>query len=181
MRLFLASLLSVCWIGAAAAQATAPEGRVILTVAGDIGLSNGPGASEDDYNFLGYLDLEYDKSMLFDDAMLGGLPQHEIRATLLDTGKEIAYSGPRLSDVMRASGAEGKTAYPLAFDGYEAEISWDMIRQYEPILATHGDGKPLEVGKLGPGMIVFPVVEDKELYDSFEALQVWAMFFLGVE
>ncbi|MDJ0822428.1 MAG: hypothetical protein QNJ09_11565 [Paracoccaceae bacterium] len=163
------------------AETAFPTGRVILTVGGDLGVSNGPGANEEDYNFFGYLDLEFKNSMSFDEAMLAALPQHEIRATLLDLGREIAYTGPRLSDVMRASGAEGKRAMPTAFDGYVAEIEWDMILQYEPILATHGDGEPLVVGKLGPLMVVFPVVEDKELYDSFEALQVWAMFFLGVE
>ncbi|MDJ0629225.1 MAG: hypothetical protein QNJ44_13285 [Rhodobacter sp.] len=181
MRLFFASLLALGWLTAANADVAPPEGRVILTVGGDLAVANGPGATEDDYNFLGYLDLEYEKSMLFDDAMLAALPQHEVKATLLDLGREIAYTGPRLSDVLRASGAEGKTALPLAFDGYQAEIPWDQMVQYEPIMATHGDGVPLEVGKLGPLMIVFPVVEDEELYESFEALQVWAMFFLGVE
>ncbi len=181
MRLLLAALLALGLCAPATAQTQAPEGRVILTVGGDLGVSNGPGANEDDYNFFGYLDLAYKNSMSFDDAMLASLPQYEIRATLLDLGREIAYTGPRLSDVMRASGAEGRLAIPTAFDGYVAEIECDMILQYEPILATHGDGAPLVVGKLGPLMVVFPVVEDKELYDSFEALQVWAMFFLGVE
>lgn len=181
MRLLFTLLLTLGWLGAASAEVAKPEGRVLLTVGGDIATANGPGATEDDTNFSGYLDLAYDKSMLFDEAMLAALPQHEIKATLLDTGREIAYTGPRLSDLLRKAGAEGKTALPIAFDGYQAEIPWDQIEQYEPILATHGDGVPLEVGKLGPGMIVFPVVEDKELYDSFEALQVWATFYIGVE
>ena len=181
MRVLFACLLSLGLVSAANAQTSAPKGRVILTVGGDLGVSNGPGATEDDRNYLGYLDLEFEKSMLFDDAMLAALPQHEVKATLLDSGREVAYTGPRLSDVLKASGAEGKTALPMAFDGYQAEIPWDQIQQYQPIAATHGDGIPLAVGKLGPAMIVFPVVEDKELYDSFEALQVWAMFFLGVE
>lgn len=181
MRLLFALLLTLGWHGTASAEVSKPEGRVLLTVAGDIAMANGPGASEDDTTFSGYLDLEYEKSMLFDEAMLSALPQHEIRATLLDTGREIAYSGPRLSDLLKSAGAEGRTALPMAFDGYQAEIPWEQIEQYEPILATHGDGVPLEVGKLGPGMVVFPLVEDKELYDSFEALQVWATFYIGVE
>ena len=100
---------------------------------------------------------------------------------LLDTGKEIAYSGPRLSDVLKASGAEGRTALPMALDGYQAEIPWDQIEKYQPILATHGDGVPLPLGKLGPAMIVFPVVADKEIYESFGALEVFATFFIAVE
>ncbi len=181
MRLLFAILFSFGWLGGASAEVPKPEGRVLLTVAGDIAQAKGPGASEEDTTFAGYLDLEYDKSMLFDEAMLSAMPQHEIRATLLDTGREIAYTGPRLSDLLISAGAEGKTALSIAFDGYQAEIPWEQIEEYEPILATHGDGVPLEVGKLGPGMIVFPVVDDKDLYDSFEALQVWATFYIGVE
>lgn len=181
MRLLLASLAAIGWMAAAGAEVSAPEGRVLLTVGGDLPDANAPGGTADDTTFAGYLDLEYDKAVAFDDAMLGQLPQHEVKAMLLDTGKEIAYSGPRLSDVLKASGAEGRTALPMALDGYQAEIPWDQIEKYQPILATHGDGVPLPLGKLGPAMIVFPVVADKELYESFGALEVFATFFIAVE
>ena len=179
MRPFFAIVLALGL--APAAQAADPEGRVILTVAGDLPSSNAPAANPDDVNFAGYLDLEYDKAMAFDDLMLARLPQHEITATLLDTGKAISYSGPRLSDLLQAAGATGKIVMPMALDGYQAEIPWDSITTYQPILATHADGKPLSIGGLGPAMIVYPVVEDTELYDSFDALQVFSTFFIEVE
>ncbi|MDJ0825436.1 MAG: hypothetical protein QNJ16_08030 [Rhodobacter sp.] len=181
MRLLLASLLAFGWLTAAQAEIPGPTERVILTIGGELPEGNAPPAHEDDVNFSGYLDLTYRVAVAFDDAMLAAMPQHEVKATLLDTGREIAYTGPRLSELMKRVGAEGKSAWPMAFDGYQVEITWDHLSQYEPIVATHGDGVPLEVGLLGPTMIVYPVVEDKDLYDSFEALQVWAMFFIGIE
>lgn len=182
MRLLIPVFLSLGLTSALFAQdLPAPAGRTILTVAGDLPAGNAPPAKPDDLNFAGYLDLEYEKAMAFDAPMLADLPQHRIAATLLDTGKQVVYSGPRLSDVLKASGAEGKTALPMALDGYQAEISWDSIVAHQPILATHADGRPLPIGGLGPAMVVYPVVEDVELYESFDALQVYATFFIGVE
>lgn len=182
MRLFLPVFLGLGLATSVVAQdMPAPEGRIVLTVSGDLPGSNAPAAKPDDVNFAGYLDLEYDKAMAFDDLMLARLSQHQITANLLDTGRDITYSGPLLSDVLRASGAEGKAALPMALDGYQAEIPWNSIAAHQPILATHADGKPLAIGGLGPAMVVFPVVEDAELYKSFDAMQVFATFYIEVE
>lgn len=158
-----------------------PEGRVLVTIAGAVGATNVPAASEKAVNFSGFMDIGYDKAVGFDDAMLSEMGQHQITANLLDTGKDVTYAGPRLSDVMRTAGAEGRTAFATALDGYVAEIGWDLIETYQPILATSRDGTPLAIGKLGPAMIVFPVIEDKELYSTFSAMEVFATFFIEVE
>ena len=182
MRILTSLLLSAALAGAAWAQdIAAPQGRVMVTVAGDVPAANTPALKPESVNVAGFLGLEYDKAVAFDDLMLAGLPQHEITANLLDTGRDVIYSGPRLSDVLRAAGAEGKTATPMAFDGFSAEINWDLISTHEPILATHADGAPLTIGKLGPAMVVFPVVGDKELYGTFSSMEVFGAFHIGVE
>lgn len=182
MRWLLTILFAIGLTSVVSAQsADAPDGRVILTVAGDLPATNAPAADPDDLNFSGYMDLEYDKAMAFDDLMLGQLPQAAITANLHTTGKDVTYSGPLLSEVLMAAGAEGKSALPMALDGYQAEIDWALIKKHQPILATHADGKPLSIGGFGPAMVVFPVVEDNELYESFDAMQVFATFFIAVE
>ncbi|KMW57005.1 hypothetical protein AIOL_001963 [Candidatus Rhodobacter oscarellae] len=182
MRLVLSTFLSLGLAATAfAAELAAPQGRVLLTVAGDLPAGNTDPLKPEAVNVSGFLGIEYDKAVAFDDAMLSGLSQHEIAAKLLDTGREVTYSGPRLSDVLAAAGAEGKLASPTALDGYSAELSWDTIKQHEPILATHADGRPLEIGKLGPAMIVFPVIDDKEAYAEFSAMEVFATFYIGIE
>jgi hypothetical protein len=176
--LFLATALATqAW----AVDVTTPEGRVILTIAGDLPGSNTAPLKAGAVNVSGFLDLTYDKAIAFDDAMLAGMEQFQVETKILDNAGPVTYSGPRLSAVMSASGAEGKTANPMALDGYTAEIPWDLIQTHEPILATHANGQPLEIGKLGPAMIVFPVVDDAALYDSFHSKEVFATFYIGVE
>ena len=181
MKLLLAGLMALGIGTAAMAGMEAPEGRVLITVGGDLPDGNAAGGTLDEPGLTSYLDLEYAKAVAFDDAMLVALPQHDIKATLLNNETAVTYSGPRLSDVLKASGAEGLTAMPMAFDGYQVEIPWDQIAEHEPILATHSDGAPMPIGKLGPAMIVFPETDDAELAATFEALQVYSLFYIGVE
>ena len=156
-------------------------GRVLVTLGGDVSKSNAPAFKPEAVNVAGFLGVESEKAFAFDDVMLAALEQHEITANLLDTGKDITYSGPRLSDLLSSVGADGKTALPMALDGYSAEITWDTITQYQPILATTANGAPLAIGKLGPAMIVFPVIDDKEAYSEFSAMEVFAAFYIGVQ
>ncbi len=181
MKLLLAGLMALGLSTAAIAGMEAPEGRVMITVGGDLPDGNAPGAVAGEPSLTGYLDLEYAHAVAFDDAMLVALPQHAIKATLLNNESAVTYTGPRLSDVLKASGAEGLTAWPMAFDGYQVEIPWDQISVYEPILATHSDGTPMPFCKLGPAMIVFPETDNADLAATFEALQVYGLFYIGVE
>lgn len=183
MRLLLTTALTLGLAAttAFAADLSAPEGRVLVTLAGDLPQANTAPLKPKAVNISGFMDISYDKAVAFDDAMLAGLAQHKIDAQILDSAAPVTYSGPRLSDVMATAGAAGKTAMPMALDGFTADIPWDVITTHQPILATHANGVPLEIGKLGPAMVVFPVVDDAELYDSFHAKEVFATFFIGVE
>jgi hypothetical protein len=174
-------MLSFCLAGAALAGGHTPTGPVILTVGGDLPAPNAPGARAGDMSFMGYLDLEFADGYAFDQAALAALEQHSITATLAVADGPVTWSGPRLSDVLAAAGAEGRMAHPIALDGYQPDLPWEAIAAHQPILATHGDGVPLGLGGIGPAMIVFPVVEDDVLYASFDAWQVWALFFIGVD
>lgn len=183
MRPLIPSVLALALSAATAfaGNMAAPEGRVLVTLAGDLPQANTTPLKPKAVNISGFMDISYDKAVAFDEAMLAGLAQHEIDAQILDSAAPVTYSGPRLSDVMASAGAEGRMAMPMALDGFTAEIPWELITTHEPILATHANGVPLEIGKLGPAMVVFPVVADAELYDSFHAKEVFATFFIGVE
>lgn len=180
MKPLFALLVSVFLASGAFGAAHGPAGQVMLTIGGDLANPNAPGVGPDSTSFMSYLELEFADAYGFDLEGLSALGTTDVTANLLGQG-EKTFTGPLLSDVLIAAGAEGKAALPMALDGYQAEISWDHMMQYAPIVATHSDGVPLALGRIGPAMIVFPVVEDSELYDSFEALQVWAMFLIMVE
>ncbi|MEM8850043.1 MAG: hypothetical protein AAGE03_08415 [Pseudomonadota bacterium] len=163
------------------AEIATPDGQVILTVGGAIPAGNRGPSTEEDLSVLGKLGATFETGIALDAAMLADLPQAEIATTMPGSDMPATFSGPPLAAVMQMAGAAGKLALPLALDGYQVEIPWDMIEAYDPILATHVDGTPLGIGDLGPTMTVFPVVEDAEVYESFLALQVWATVYLGVE
>ncbi|WP_037316173.1 hypothetical protein [Ruegeria halocynthiae] len=165
------------------ADMPAPQGHVLLTLGGAVTETNLPARGENDGGLLGYLEVQHDGAAGLDAAMLDGLEQVEITITYgpEDNQRDIAFSGPRLSDVMVLAGAEGKTAKPMAMDGYQAEITWDSITAHQPIVATHADGAPMGIGGYGPTMIVFPPIDDEDLAQEQAGQQVWALAYIAVE
>ncbi len=164
-----------------AAEMTAPGDRVIVTVGGDLPSGNMPAGTEDDANFFGYLDLNFAAAVGFDDAMLAGLDQGRITLPKFGPWTDVSLTGPYLSSVMYAAGADERTALPMALDGYQVEIPWDNITGLRPILATHANGRPLALGGFGPAAVIYPPQKDAALQEELEALQVWAVVFIGVE
>ncbi len=183
MRLALPFALFISTSVSAWAEMPAVNGHVLLTLGGNVTETNLPARGDNDGGLLGYLEVQHDGAAGFDAAMLDGLKQVEITITYGPEGnqRDIAFSGPHLSDVMTMAGAEGKTARPMAMDGYQSEIPWDSIAAHHPILATHADGKPMGIGGYGPTMIVFPPTDDEDLAQEQSGQQVWALAYIGIE
>jgi len=165
------------------ADMPAPDGHVLLTLGGDVTETNLPARGENDGGLLGFLEVTHQGSAGFDAEMLDALDQVEITIPYGPEGhqRDITFGGPRLSDVMALAGAEGKTAKPMAMDGYQAEIPWDSITTHQPIVATHADGSPMGIGGYGPTMIVFPPTDDADLAQEQASQQVWALAYIGIE
>ncbi|MTI03509.1 hypothetical protein [Roseibium sp. RKSG952] len=165
------------------AEMPALQGHVLLTLGGAVTETNLPARGEDDGGLLGYLEVQHDGAAGFDAAMLDGMDQTKITISYGPEGnkRDIAFSGPRLSDVMIMAGAEGKAATPVAMDGYQSEIPWDSIAAHQPIVATHADGIPMGIGGYGPTMIVFPSTDDADLAQEQSGQQVWAIAYIGIE
>ncbi|WP_170330828.1 hypothetical protein [Ruegeria arenilitoris] len=165
------------------AEMPAPQGHVLLTLGGAVTETNLPARGEDDGGLLGYLEVQHDGAAGFDAAMLDRMDQTKITISYGPEGnkRDIAFSGPRLSDVMIMAGAEGKAATPVAMDGYQSEIPWESIAAHQPIVATHADGVPMGIGGYGPTMIVFPPTDDADLAQEQSGQQVWAIAYIGIE
>ncbi|SDW31560.1 hypothetical protein SAMN05444358_101483 [Ruegeria halocynthiae] len=165
------------------AELAPPEGHVILTMGGAVDETNLPARGEDDGGLLGFLEITHDGAAGFDAFMLDGLEQIEITIPYgpPDNQRIYTFSGPLLSDVMALAGAAGKTALPMAMDGYQAEIRWQSIETHQPIVATRADGIPMGIGGYGPTMIVFPPTDDSELAQEQASQQVWAIAYIAIE
>lgn len=183
MRLALSLSLLLSTALPVLAEMPAPQGHVLVTLGGAVSETNLPARGENDGGLLGFLEVTHEGAAGFDAALLDSLPQIQITIPYgpPDHQRNYTFSGPLLSDVMILAGAEGKTARPMAMDGYQAEIPWDSISTYKPILATHADGEPMGVGGYGPTMIVFPPTDDADAADSQASQQVWALAYIGIE
>lgn len=183
MRLVLSIILLLTSYVPVWADMPVPQGHVLVTLGGGVTETNLPPRGDSDGGLLGYLDIQHSGAAGFDAAMLNAMEQVEITIAYgpEDNQRDITFSGPLLAQVMDMAGATGKTASPMALDGYQSDIPWDSIAEHQPILATHADGTPMGIGGYGPTMIVFPPTDDTDLAQEQAGQQVWAIAYIAVE
>lgn len=174
---------------AAPARAAAPAtaSPALLTVTGAIGRGNrGPLDPALD-QLMKKQGLRFDKGHAFDFAALAALPAVTIRPTLEYDGKAHVLRGPLLSEVLKAAGVrrEQGTLLMRAIDGYAPSVSFEDMRRYRFIVATHLDGAPMPVGGLGPLWAVydadrFPDMTAKPLDARFGNCP-WGLYHIEVQ
>jgi hypothetical protein len=168
-----------CWLGCAAlflmaalAQPLwafelpkeAPQGTVILTVSGKIGVKNSPGAA------------------LFDAALLDALPQHSFVSATPWLKNPATFTGPLLKDVLKALKAQGTHLKALALNDYKSDIPLDDAFKFDVILARKVDGRVLTVREKGPIFVMYPFERFPELKtDIYYSRCVWQLKSLSVE
>jgi hypothetical protein len=141
-----------------------PEGEVILEVRGAISHTN------------------VDDEAHFDRAMLEALPSGTITTANHVVSPSVEYKGPILSALLEAVGAQGKTVRVIALDDYSSELSYDDIKKYGVLLATHEGGRQMTLDDRGPLFVVFPFDEHKELrQDLYYSKSVWQVMSIEVE
>ena len=105
MDRFIAVVLTISFVATASASgAEAPAGPVVLTVAGNVANTNRPAYDEKRDVFLAYHERAFDRAFVFDRAMLEGLGITEVGIEYKDWDGLITFSGPRLTDVLKAAG-----------------------------------------------------------------------------
>ncbi len=143
----------------------APTGQVILTVSGNIGVSN----SEDG-------------SAVFDRDMFNALGKTEIQTSTPWTDGVQTFSGVLARDVMERVGAEGSVVVASALNDYKVEVPMEDFQQYDVLLATEMNGEEMQVSDKGPIWIVYPrdgipELQDRRLHDRW----VWQLKALQVQ
>jgi len=150
-RLFAFGVLLATFVSPgvlADARLDAPLGEPLLTVTGNIAVTNeGSGA-------------------VFDRAMLNALPQHRIATTTEWTDGVRQFEGPLLREVLAAVGAGGSIALATAVNDYSVEIPLQEVRDYPVILAMRMDGEELTLRTKGPLWVVYPRDDYSELQTS---------------
>jgi hypothetical protein len=132
--------------GDTAAQRLAePSGRVILEVSGKVSSTNAPGRARFDLKALEALGIT---------KLTTSTPWTE--------GKKV-FEGIRVSDLLKAVGADGTTITPVALNDYKLDIPREDFDKYPVILAYRMDGEELRVRDKGPLWIVYPRDDFPEL------------------
>lgn len=151
--------------GASAAdQLPPPEGRVILTVAGNITNTNAGGEAQ------------------FDFAMLETLGEQSLRTTTPWTDGRQTFTGIAMHDLMVRVGAFGKTVRAIALNDYSYLIDLSDFEKYPILLAYAQNGERLRIRDKGPLWIIYPRDQFKELGEkSVEPRMVWQLRRLVVE
>ncbi|QFT94001.1 Oxidoreductase molybdopterin binding domain protein [Roseovarius sp. THAF9] len=143
MNLFRVVPAVVVAVSLWALQATAeslplPEGRVLLTVSGDIEMTNDGEAAT------------------FDLEMLRALGESEIKTDTIWTPGDHVFTGVRLKTLLDHLGAEGSTIEATAINDYSVTIPMSDATEGGPIVAYAMDGKELSRRDKGPLWVIYP-------------------------
>jgi hypothetical protein len=156
-----AAILSIALPAAALQPAT---GKIVLTIAGNVGEKNTGSAA------------------VFDMAMLEKLPQRSF-TTLTPWGKQpIKFTGPLLRDVLAAAKATGTTIKAAALNDYQTSIPLDDAQKFDVILARKMNDADIPVKTKGPLFIVYPYDSKPELRSTvYYERSAWQLKSMTIE
>ncbi len=167
-RQCLVGLLACTAVRAANAEAppplAPPQGKVVLSISGQVNRTNAPSRAD------------------FDLDMLAALPQRQlVTHTPWHQGAQT-FTGPLLRDVLAQAGANGKLLVAVALNDYRCEIPSDDTTQFDVVLARLQNGEPMRVRDKGPLFIVYPFDSDAKLRsDRYYARSAWQLRSLIVQ
>jgi hypothetical protein len=140
-----------------------PRSQVVLTVTGEIGLTNAPGRADFDLDTFERLGLR------------------RLTTWTPWTEGEVEFEGVRARRLMDAVGAKGTQVDALALNDYKQTIPIEDFKRYDVLLATRVNGQLMRVRDKGPIWIVYPWSEHPELDDfATREKSVWQLNALHV-
>lgn len=142
----IAALTAVA-IPASASDLAQPDGDAVLTITGDITVTNS------------------DAAAVFDMAMLMGMEGVTYETETIWTEGVQTFTGVPLVDLMEAVGATGGSLNATAINDYAVNIPRSDWVEGGPIIAYQQNGKPMSVREKGPLWVIYPY-DDNDDYQS---------------
>ena len=163
MLLGCSALLIVMGV-ACAESLPKPTGKILLTVSGDISVSNSNAGAQFDYKLLSQLGL-IDK----------------VIATQW-TGPVSVFSGVLTRELMRVVGAKGNWVRAVAANDYSVNIPLTDLTDFETLLALSHNGERLKLRDKGPLWILYPNdSRPDELASAINQRMVWQLKSLHIQ
>lgn len=144
-RAFLATLGVVLALGGPAASGDSlpsPQGSILLTVTGDIAVTNSGDSAQ------------------FDLEMLKALGTIEYQTETLWTTGTVTFNGPALSSLLDRLGVSSGTIRAQAINDYAIEIPVADIETEAPMIAYAMNGENMSRREKGPLWVIYPYDSD---------------------
>lgn len=149
----------------------AAQGRVVLTVTGDITLTN----TNEPLKVGAVHEAEFDL------ALLNSLPQHEFSTETPWTDGVHHFRGVLLQDLLQRVGAKSSRVKAVALNAYYHEFDSSLPELASLLLTTHLDGEPMKIRDKGPVWLMLPLSEYSELDTKrYYELLIWQLKTLDV-
>lgn len=180
IRLLAAALFALATSAAKAEEKPSPQGPVLLTVAGKIGVSNRGPATMEQAGFFKKTDITFERGMAFDLAMLTALPQKTLTVETSEAGAG-AFTGPLLKDVLAAAGVQSSAVRLVALDSYGVDLSAEELAGADWMLALTRNGKPFGIGDFGPAWLMHTPANGKAPTPEEGRKWVWSVFYIEAQ
>lgn len=156
----IAFALSIGWVSTAvtAQDMPMPQGEVVLTITGDIAVTNADGA------------------LVFDRDMLAALGTESFETTTIWTDGTQKFEGVLLKTLTDLLGLDDGTLMAVAINDYSVEIPVAEVTANGPIVAHLMNGEEMSVREKGPLWIVYPFDSNSEYRaESIYARSIWQL------
>ncbi|WP_245957877.1 molybdopterin-dependent oxidoreductase [Marinomonas piezotolerans] len=142
-----------------------PNGRVILNVKGNISVANTASGEA-----------------AFDKAMLNDLGEVTLVTSTPWTEGVNTFTGPKLSALLDAVGADGQTLVITALNDYSAKMPVEDAYELGVLMAMNMNGKAMSVREKGPIFMLYPFDSDRSLDNEvIHNRSVWQVKSITVE
>ncbi len=140
------------------APLSAPTGNIVLTVTGNITKTN------------------VGQQAVFDLKMIEALPQHSFTTQTPWYSTPVKFTGPKLSDVLAAVGAQGQDIQAVALNNYRVTIPVSDTQQFPVVMAWKINDQPIPIRAKGPLFIAYPYDSDAALRTAqYHERSIWQL------
>jgi hypothetical protein len=160
----VATLAMLAGANAQDSKLPSPTGEPILTIEGNIQVTNDDGKAR------------------FDRAMLEELGMTSIETATPWFDGPMVFEGVLVDRIMKLVGADGAEVVAIALNDYRTTIPLKDFEKFDVILALKRNNEYMEVKDKGPLFIIYPYDRDPELQtQKYYARSVWQLSRLIVQ
>lgn len=164
MGLAIGLVLSVVGAAVHAQSLELPTGDVLLTVSGDVTVTNDDGKA------------------VLDRGMLTAIGETSFSTSTIWTEGEVEFTGVALADLLTHLGIETGTLKATAINDYAIEIPVAEALSNPALVAYMMNGQPMSVREKGPLWIVYPYDSDSKFQaETFYSRSIWQLDRIVVE